>query len=150
MPSGGCLCGAVRFEVTGPLSEIELCHCVRCRKAYGADFAATLYARRGDFHWRAGEDAVTTFDAPLRHRPPAYRHCFCATCGSPAPLSWPDLPFVEIPAGLFDAGDDDPQGRPAYHQFVTQKAPWHEIADALPRHDAGAPLDRKVLGSILR
>lgn len=146
MASGGCLCGAVRFEVTGALSEIELCHCDRCKKAYGAAFAATLYAKRSDFRWLAGEADVATWDAPLRESPPAYRHSFCRRCGSPAPLLWDELPFVEISATLFDEG---PAGRPAYHQFVTQKATWCEIADGSPRFDAAAPFGRKVLKQIL-
>jgi hypothetical protein len=38
-----------------------------------------------------------------------------------------------IPAGCLD---DDPGIRPAAHIFVASKAPWHPIADDLPRHDA--------------
>ena len=36
MRTGGCLCGAVRYEVTGPLAPIQLCHCGQCRKAQGS------------------------------------------------------------------------------------------------------------------
>ena len=61
--SGGCLCGGVRFEVAGPLSEIELCHCPRCRRAYGSAFAATVYARRDDFRWLCPA-SVADGDAP--------------------------------------------------------------------------------------
>ena len=49
MAAGRCLCGAVRFEVGGELTQIELCHCVKCKKAYGAAFAATLYVRSENF-----------------------------------------------------------------------------------------------------
>jgi hypothetical protein len=145
--TGGCLCGAVRFEVTGALTEIELCHCDRCKRAYGAAFAATVYARRSDFAWLSGEDRVAVYDAPLRDRPPAYRHCFCRVCGSPAPLLWEELPFVEIPVALLDA---PPGGPPAYHQYVAQRAPWHAILDALARHEEAAPLAEKVLRDLLR
>ena len=30
--SGGCLCGAVRFEVTAPENTYDMCHCGMCRK----------------------------------------------------------------------------------------------------------------------
>jgi hypothetical protein len=39
--SGGCLCGAVRYEVTGSLRAIIACHCVQCRRTSGHFVAAT-------------------------------------------------------------------------------------------------------------
>ncbi len=146
MPAGSCLCGAVRFEVAGELSQIELCHCVKCRKAYGAAFASTLYARIDDFRWLAGERSVATFDAPVESRPPAYRHCFCRTCGSPLPLVLEGLPLVELPAATFD---DAIEARPRYHMFVAQKSEWLEIADSLERHHGPSPFSGKVLRTLL-
>jgi len=146
MPTGSCLCGAVRFEVAGEVSQIELCHCVKCRKAYGAAFAATLYARAEDFRWLEGERRVATFDAPLESTPPAYRHCFCTACGSPLPLVWDGLPLVELPAATLD----DPIGvRPRYHMFTSQKPEWFEISDGLERHDGPSPFAEKVIHSVL-
>lgn len=147
MPGGRCLCGAVRFEVTGELTEIELCHCAKCKRAYGAAFAATLYARSGDFRWTDGEERVETWDAPLEESPPAYRHCFCRTCGSPLPIAWDAFPLVEIPAASLD---DVGGARPAYHMFVTQKAPWHAISGDLPQHPLAGPLAGKVLQPLLK
>src|SRR5262245_466336 len=37
--TGGCLCGAVQYEVEGPATEVTSCHCPRCRKQHGAAFA---------------------------------------------------------------------------------------------------------------
>lgn len=144
---GSCLCGAVRFEVTGPLTQIELCHCAKCRKAYGTAFAATLYARTSDFRWTAGVEQVATFDAPLESEPPAYRHCFCQRCGSPLPLCWQGLPWVELPAGSLD---DPVAARPRYHQFCAQRVSWLVLDDGLDRFERAAPRRAKVLGSLLR
>jgi len=33
--TGGCLCGAVRYEVLGPLRDVVLCHCSHCRRTHG-------------------------------------------------------------------------------------------------------------------
>ena len=52
--TGGCLCGAVRFEVAGPLRPVVLCHCTQCRRSTGHFMAATA-ARQRDFHLLAGE-----------------------------------------------------------------------------------------------
>ncbi|MEM9775142.1 MAG: hypothetical protein AAF902_11220 [Chloroflexota bacterium] len=37
---GGCLCGAVRYKITGPAKSVEHCHCSHCRKAHGALYAS--------------------------------------------------------------------------------------------------------------
>ncbi len=146
MPRGSCLCGEVTFDVEGELTPIELCHCAKCKKAYGSAFAATLYARSEHFRWLSGEDRVSCYDAPLEETPPAYRHSFCSQCGTPLPLLWDGFPLVEIPAALLD---DARGSRPVYHMFVGQKAAWFEIAYSLERHDTGAPLPRKVIRSLL-
>lgn len=130
--TGSCLCGAVGFELEAPASPIELCHCGRCRKAYGSAFAATLYVGAGRFRWTRGEDRAAVYDAPIRDHPPAYRHVFCRDCGSSLPIVRSDAGLVEIPAGAIDG---DLAARPIRHIFVACKAPWFEIADDLPRHD---------------
>ena len=42
MATGGCLCGAVRYEVRGPLRDVLICHCTECRRWSGHLFAATV------------------------------------------------------------------------------------------------------------
>ena len=39
---GGCLCGQIRYQLSGPLADIQLCHCSQCRKAQGSAFAANI------------------------------------------------------------------------------------------------------------
>lgn len=39
--SGGCMCGGVRYEVTGPLREIIACHCRECQQASSNHVTAT-------------------------------------------------------------------------------------------------------------
>ena len=39
--TGGCLCGGVRYTVTGPLRDIVACHCEQCRRSSGHFVAAT-------------------------------------------------------------------------------------------------------------
>jgi hypothetical protein len=41
---GTCLCGAVRYKVTGTPTAFDLCHCSRCREASGSAFIAELVA----------------------------------------------------------------------------------------------------------
>ena len=134
--NGTCLCGGVAFEIDGAGTAIELCHCSRCRKAYGSAFAASFYVGASQLRWTRGEELVQTYEAPVRKQPPPYGHAFCRVCGSPLPIVRPELALAEIPAGAIDG---DPGARPARHIFTAGKAPWYEITDRLPRFDGRAP-----------
>src|ERR1700730_8336000 len=125
---GGCLCGAVRFNVTGTPTAFDLCHCSRCREASGSAFLAELEFRGSEFEWVSGQALVKTYEAPVRNKPPGYRRTFCTVCGGPLPTVEADI--VNIPAGTLD---DAPLVQPRRHIFVAVKAPWFEITDALPR-----------------
>jgi hypothetical protein len=70
------------------------------------------------------------YDAPIVERPPAYRHTFCAACGSPLPIVREEVGVAEIPTGIVDG---DPGVRPVRHIFTRRKADWFEISDELPR-----------------
>jgi hypothetical protein len=133
---GGCLCGGVAYEIDCTGTPIELCHCSRCRAAYGTAFAATFYIDLSRLRWLRGEELIRVYDAPIRDAPPAYRHSFCAVCGSPLPIVREELGFAEIPAGAIEGG---PGTRPARHIFTRFAAPWFEITDELPRYERHAP-----------
>ena len=125
---GSCLCGAVRYEVTGIPTAFDLDHCSRCRKSSGSAFKAELVFKAAGFEWIGGQSLVKTYEASVRRRPPGYRRTFCAVCGGPVPTVDGDI--VNVPAGTLD---DDPGLRPQRHIFVDFKAGWFDITDALPR-----------------
>jgi hypothetical protein len=127
MIRGSCLCGDVRFEISGALSGASHCHCTMCRKAHGAAFGTYAAARAADFRILSGEDRIARYRSS-----PGIVRTFCARCGST--LQWlreskPEI--VDIALGVLD---DDPGVRPASHIYVASKAPWHEITDRLPQH----------------
>ena len=132
MITGGCLCGGVRFEFDEPEGDFDLCHCSRCRKASGSAFLAGMWVEKDRFRMVQGDELVRSYAAPILHKPPAYRSCFCSRCGSPVPRSDPDFFLVDVPAGSLD---DDPGIRPDKHLVIGPKAPWFEITDELPRMD---------------
>jgi hypothetical protein len=145
--TGSCLCGVVAFAIDGPTTPIEFCHCPRCRKACGSAFAATFYVPATALRWTRGEGEVATYEAPLRGRPPAYRHVFCRRCGATLPIVDRELGYAEVPAGLLD---EDPGCQPLRHVFAGRKAPWFEITDSLPAHDAHVPPSDHLLAGLLR
>ncbi len=131
--TGHCLCGAVVFEFEGPASEVDICHCSRCRRVTGSAFSTEFRVPAESFRWLRGADRIAVYDAPVLREPPAYRASFCSICGSTLPSVFPGQTRVAIPAGLID---DDVQTRAAKHIWISQKLGWldlHELA-GLPVH----------------
>ena len=132
MVGGSCLCGAVRFEVCGPLGAIHHCHCSMCRKAHGAAFSSFARAAASDVRVTAGASTLRSY----RSSPPVERS-FCGTCGASVFFRHDAVPDATwVAAGTIDG---DPGVRAESHIFVTSKAPWHEIADTLPQHEGYPP-----------
>lgn len=128
MSTGTCLCGEVRYRINGDISFMHHCHCSMCRKSHGSAFATLVNASSSDFQWISGQDKVVVYESS-----PGVRRAFCSTCGSVLPGTDSARSEVFVPAGTLD---DDLGARPEAHVFVASKAPWYEIHDDLPRHDA--------------
>jgi hypothetical protein len=150
MIRGGCLCGAIRFEVGRFVGPFEFCHCSRCRKASGSAFTAMIGVRAEDVSWISGRDAIIRFEAPVLKHPPGFRTAFCGRCGAPMPIFNEDDDWFEIAAGVLD---EDPILRPDRHIFIECRSPWYEIRDDLPQLTKGdvirmrmAALGRDSLG----
>ena len=129
MTEGSCLCGAVRFEVSGTPKWMAHCHCSMCRKHHGSLFVTTLGVDRKDFRWLAGRDALVGYRSSG-----AVTRGFCRHCGSALPDASTDT--VVCPAGMF-AGDVG--AKPSAHIFVKSKSPMHEITDDLKQFDEYPP-----------
>lgn len=141
MVKGSCLCGGVAFEIDGRLTPIQLCHARRCQKFTGSAFSPELAAKRSALRWIRGEELVTVYEAPLLREPPPLRRAFCRVCGSPLPASFEGTDYVILLAGVLD---DDPGTKPFRHIFVGQGAPWHRIADDLPRFEERPPANQRI------
>ena len=128
MLRGGCLCGAIRYEINGPIGSALYCHCSMCRKWHGTAFRTRLAVPRTSFRFVQGEDLLVQYRSSADTI-----KTFCRTCGSPMVNSWdPDPDNYGLAMGTLD---DDPGVRPSYHIFVGSKAPWYDITDNLPQFD---------------
>ncbi|MEV4420860.1 GFA family protein [Patulibacter sp. NPDC049589] len=130
--TGGCGCGAVRFEITAPLVAAAYCHCTRCQHRTGTAAQASAKTVDGSFRLLAGEASLG------RWKPGGFDKVFCASCGSAV--------FAQDPADhgrvmvRMAAIDGDPGVRPQARQFVAYAAPWEPIPDdGLPRFDERLP-----------
>jgi hypothetical protein len=127
---GSCLCGGVRYEITGPLGRASHCHCAMCRKAHGAAFGSYARVKSVDFRFTTGAALVTSYRSSEH-----VIRTFCKVCGST--LQWLYEPRPEIQTVTLGTLDDDPGIRPELHIYVAGKAPWFEITDDLPQRAEG-------------
>ena len=123
---GSCLCGAVKFEVSGAPTRFYHCHCSRCRKVTGTGHASNIFLQPATLSWLSGDELVHVFKVPEAKR---FTNSFCATCGSRLPRQAKDSDMVMIPAGsLDDAAPIAPQAR----IFFESRAHWSCTDDVIP------------------
>lgn len=125
---GGCLCGTVRYEVSGTPADPCFCHCRSCRLASGAPMVAWASFERGGFRLTCG--ALTE----RRSSAQAWRG-FCASCGTALTYRH-EAHGAQIDVTL--ATLDDPAAvAPQMHVWTAQKLPWVQLSDGLPQHAGG-------------
>jgi len=125
---GGCLCGAVRYEVAGEPKRFYFCHCSRCRKATGTGHASNLFLQPAALKWLVGEEHVASFKVPEAQR---FVNTFCATCGGRLPRQAAGSDMVMVPAGSLD---DDAPIRPQANIFADSRASWSCTNVELPSY----------------
>ena len=131
---GGCLCGSVKYEVTGEPRRFFHCHCSRCRKVTGAGHASNMFFQPAALRWLSGEEQVRTFKVPEAKR---FTNSFCVTCGSRLPRQAKDSDVVLIPAGSLD---DEAPIKPQARIFAGSRVSWSCSDDVLPVYPDLPPL----------
>jgi hypothetical protein len=119
--AGGCLCGAVRFRVSGEPYRVGICHCLDCRKHHGALFHASAI-----FPAAAIGVAGETRQFRGRH--------FCPKCGSSVFARSGDE--VEISLGALDAPD---QLTPTYELWTIRREAWLPAFPDMRSHGGDRP-----------
>ena len=125
--TGSCLCGDVRYRISGPMRQVVGCHCGQCRKQTGHYMAATgvrmkyfeLIEDRGLTWYRASDQA---------------RRGFCSRCGSTLFWQLGEADSISITAGSLDGYSGLSI---AGHIFVADKGDYYQLDDDLPQHDQG-------------
>jgi hypothetical protein len=117
---GGCLCGEVRFTLTGPAKWTGYCHCHSCRKHTGAPVSAFAGFEREAVRFTRGAPAIYASS-------PGVKRGFCARCGSTLTYEgerWPTEMHFHVGAL------DDPEAfAPTGHAFTEERVGWLHIAD---------------------
>ena len=132
MYKGGCMCGAVRFEIHGPIENIVYCHCSQCRKLQGSAFATNGRVDSDKFKIVSGQDQLTGYEMV-----PGLIKSFCKICGSPIMGQYASKPeYVRIRLGTIESEISE---TPSAHIFATSKAGWDRICDDLPQYEGFEP-----------
>lgn len=132
--TGGCLCGAVRYEVSGEPARIVNCHCDDCRKVTGSAFATNVFFK---------EDDITILQGATK----AFQHTsdagstmtkeFCEQCGSQLfGFGSRGVGMKSVKAGSMD----DPSAIvPALDIYISRKLPGVVLSDDTEHHEMGRP-----------
>jgi len=132
MHRGTCLCGGIRFEISGPLAPIQVCHCSQCRKAQGGPFATNIPVELACLHFAEGRALLREFESSA-----GKFRAFCERCGSPIFSRRSALPdVVRIRAGALV---EPIATRPAAQFHVGERVAWWPLNETLPKFDGSAP-----------
>ncbi|MBP0443722.1 GFA family protein [Roseomonas sp. SSH11] len=125
MLTGGCHCGAVRYEAHGTPFNTTICHCEDCRRVAGSPCVAWFSVARVDLRVVRGE---------MRHyaSSPRAMRGFCAACGTPMTFAAHDLlEEIDVTTASLDEPDRVP---PADHTRTAARISWLHVSDGLPAY----------------
>ena len=130
--TGGCLCGALRYDGAGEPAFSGNCHCADCRRVSGGAFAPAMMFPEG---------ALTVSGTPRWFRSLGdsgrwIERGFCAECGSQLFTRLEAMPgMLAIKAGSLD---DASRYQPVLDFYVASAPPWDHMNPALPKRP-GSP-----------
>jgi hypothetical protein len=118
--TGGCLCGAVRFEADAPAAKPHTCSCKMCQRHTGSLTATWVEFPREAVRWTgAGGAPVTWRSSDYSSR------AFCPTCGSSLGAI-DDAPVVALLIGTFDKAGAK-ELKPTAHSFKSGRPGWWHV-----------------------
>ena len=119
---GSCLCGGVRFEVTGDFEPRSYCHCTSCKRLSGGAATANARVRSDDVRITAGRELLRTYVPDG-----GSAKTFCSNCGSNLfGGGWPESEFASL---RLPAIDTPFEGQPTRHTFTRSVAAWETLPD---------------------
>lgn len=120
--TGGCLCGAIRYEATGEPAQTMVCHCKVCQRTSGSALSTIALYDRNKVQVTSGELKGYSYQSDGGN---TLQINFCPTCGSPVMLDIADMPdVVSVKVGTFD---DTSWFEPAVSIWTDSRQPWFEL-----------------------
>jgi hypothetical protein len=129
--TGGCACGAIRYESTVAPVMMFKCHCRDCQKVTGGAFVPGLLIPASAFRLTKGELRYnfTPSLAGGRHKRGYWPECGSRITGGQSDQEPND--FIGLTAGSLD---DSSWFRPQMDFFVSDAQPWDQMDPAIPKY----------------
>ncbi len=125
-PTGGCLCGAVRYRCEGEPESMGICQCERCQKQSGSSFLIAMVYPSDKVEIEQGELTAYTASIDGEHELTRY---FCPRCGSAVMITLDRYPDIRsMMGGTFD---DKTLVRPTFSLWCSSGQPWVELPQSL-------------------
>jgi hypothetical protein len=127
---GGCLCGAIRYEVSGEPVDMRNCHCDDCRRATGASFSTNIFVKLEDLA------VITGTTSTFQHRADSGNTMtkeFCSTCGSQLFNHSSGRPTVRVVR--VGSIDDAWFVRPRANLYCSKALPFTHLAEGVERFE---------------
>jgi hypothetical protein len=122
--TGGCMCGRLRYRVTGKPNWVVYCHCADCRRSSAAPVSLFVGLNEAQFTITAGVPA----DFPSSQ---GVVRSFCRDCGTP--LTYRSRRFPGEVHVLIGSLDEPERFTPTGHVWLSEKLSWFDTTDQLPR-----------------
>ena len=123
--TGGCICAAIRYEISASPLLLYACHCTNCQRQSGSAFAMNMPVASNAFHIVHGEPRGWRRISPSGAETVSW---FCADCAGRIHGTRPSRPeSVTVRAGSLD---DTSWLVPAAHMFVRSAQPWLHLPEA--------------------
>ena len=132
---GGCLCGAIRFSISVPVTALRACHCLNCQKASGTGGTVNAVVPTDSFAITKG--APRRYDDKATQSGRTLSRHFCETCGSPIfSTRNPNPGFVVVRAGTLD---DHTGMKITANIWTSRVQPWDHYDPATECHPENLP-----------
>ena len=121
--SGGCCCGAVRYETSERVFHATICHCPTCRRVAAAASVAWFTVPKSSYRLTAGAPSLFQSSEGVTRS-------FCGACGTPLTYARTDAPNeIDVTMCSLDVPD---AVAPVDHTFASYRLAWDRASDGLP------------------
>ncbi|WP_170607324.1 GFA family protein [Ruegeria arenilitoris] len=125
--AGRCFCGSLTWQSVNEMLWSAICHCEDCRRAASSDYVSWFGVLRSGLTWSGPRSFFKSSPKVMRS--------FCSECGAPASFETEVFPEeVHLYAATLE---DTNLYKPTAHIFWSERLPWVQVSDDLPKHEKG-------------